>query len=520
MPHTIDPTSIDLRSLMRVHPLWLSRKDDWTTIEALRTKRMDFRHYIPKGPIEDPTDYATRIKMTRFVPESTAARNRAVGAVFDTSPNRDEVPQQLRDWSKSVDRSRRTLEHWLEIKAVPITFDFGACHVLVDRPKLPEGAPRPESQADEEDLGIRDPFLAAYTPLAVRNWAVDDRGALQWVLIVEDGSEADTSLGARSPVRTYRLFDQTHWHIWKTKPADSGKNTLHATSWDDNGEPDERSMKSEMLITGSQFSDQHGSPGTVPLACLMADPDVEIVGRSLIEAAVELDLKRLGLESDQFWDLWNHAHPLLYLRAKAPPSELQLGTTKFVHLDPEFNEEVGYASPPAEAFQARERAIAQVLSDTYRHTGVDPLGVLTQGAEPTEASGVARAWSYKTSEGRHISRLRDRVEEGENRIYQIVALFLATAMTEPNPAKWPNEFDTETTAETLENAASAKSLLRLSPTATRILTKRVASRALGELTLEQRVTIEGEIDSASDEELVPSFSHQPVGMFGSEEETQ
>jgi len=510
MPFTIDHQAVTLRDLMRVHPLWLSRRQDWLVIEALRTKRIDFRRFLPRGPIEDEADYQCRLALTKFVPESTAARTRAVGAVFDSKPDRDQVEKKIREWAKSADRNGRSFAHWLEVRAAPIMFDFGACLTLIDRPRIPPGAPLPESAADEDAMGLTRPFLVAYTPLCARNWSVDDRGRLEWILFVEDGWASDGPMGRRMPARHYRLFDQEKWHVWSTRPVDADAKALQQTDWSPDGEPDDRSLKSEVLIPGSDAEGQHGSPGTVPVAVLMAEPDVDVVGRSLIEASVELDLRRMQLESDQTWDLWLHAHPLLYLKSRSEPSEIGLGTSKFVHLNPEDQEEIGYVVPGSESFQARERAIAETKTDTYRHTGVDPLGVLM--ATPSEASGVSRAWSYKTSEGRHVTRLRDRMEEGENRIYQIVAQFLGVPMAEPNPASWPDEYDAETRAESLTNAETARGLLKLSPTATRLLLKRTATRALGDLTLEQRQQIEAEIDAVPDDELNPRFE-PPQGLL-------
>lgn len=500
MPEAINLTVPDLR---RVHPLWLSRLDKWREIEDVRNCCPNKKRYVHKGTQEFAEDYELRVKMTRWVPEAPSARDRLLGGVFAALPDLTGLPDEIQKWAAKVDRRRRSFLDWLEVKLGPLLADFGSAPVLLERPPAPEGA-KIETRQEQVELGLLEPMVRAYSPLHVRNWETTSTGELEWVLTVEDSTlPPATPAGPRTPSKVYRLWTKTSWHEWVTVPENLDLG-FRDTGWKASGEANEPQPGQGERIHDSRAGD-HGLT-VVPWVVFILDEESDFLGRSLVANSVELDLKRLLLDSDQTWDLWNHAHPLLKVKTKSQLSQIGLGTGAAIKLSPdkEEPEDAEYLTLPTESFQARQVEIEQVVRDIYRHVGVDPLGVLTGNAKSAEASGVARAWSFETSEGRHVSRFRKRLQEGVNGLLRLAAAYLGSELKDENPVRFPERPIDEPPADTLEIAQGARTVIR-SPTARKLLEKRTTFAVLPDLTDDERRTIEKEIESAPDEDPLATF---------------
>ena len=485
-----------VQHLRRVHPRWIAKRERWIDIQAVRCCQVDKKRYLPKGVHEFDRDYQQRLNLTRWVPEAPSARNRLLGSVFSGLPDLTALPDGIQAWAAHVDRRRRTFLDWTQSRLAPILADFGSCPVLIERPPKPQDR-EPQSLAEQQELGILNPLLRAYSPLEVRNWATDDTGKLLWVLTVEDSWRQAGPLEARTPSKVYRLYERQTWKEWTTVPDEEGKGFGGEPGWNDNGEPKDYATGPGEKIADTREG-EHGLD-VVPFVVFVLDEESDFLGQSLISNSVELDLRRLVLGSDQDWDLFTHAHPVLKIKTKSALEDIGLGSGA-IKLDPARDEpeDAEYLQLPGEAFAARAEALAQVTRDIYRHVGVDPQGVLTGDQASSEASGVSRAWSFKTSEGRHIGQFRDRLEEGQNQIIVLAAKLLGVELEDERPLTWPSESDDTPLAETLENATSAKAHIR-SPSGRKLLQKRVTFAALPDLTQEQKAKIEGEIESQPDD---------------------
>lgn len=506
MPEHLDVTNITLHDLQRVHPDFLRRKKGWEGIQEIRTNEIDKKAHLPQTRFEPDQDYEDRVRMTRFVSEAPSARNRALGALFDTEPNREDLPDESKEWIQKVDKRGRSLDHWLETRAVEVMFDFGVSFNLVDRPKRPEDVVAPISRLQEMEAGLETrPFLVCYNPLQVPRWQVDANGKLLWIMIIEDGWGIPTAengdkptFGSLGPIRTYRLFDQVNFHVFKTRPKKVDALEFDAIKWKPNGDVD-ATEDSEVVF--STVSGVHGSPGDVPVMPFVAEPDGDILGQSLVARAVEMDWKRLQLESDHGWNIHVHSHPQLVITSQDKPSEVGVGASKFIHLKPGRDEagreSAEYLAAPTEVFDSSRREIQRALTDTYRHVGTDPLGVIDgEVTSVGAASGVARAYSFQTSEGRHVARLRDRVQDGENGIHRISGKFLGVKETVENPVGWSHNVTPGSSLEQLEEIQLAKQILSKSPKALEIADKRAVNLALPELPVEDADTINKQLEDA------------------------
>ncbi len=505
------PPPLSIVDLMRVHPTWLRYRDEWLQIRdvttgALGDKRR-LRAYLPRAKREHDSEYDARVAMTEVVPECLVVRERIIGALFSVKPTRELGPD-LSTWTASVDRHRQSLDHFLETSVMPPALDYGAAHVLIDR--MSDGGAAPVDRADQQRRGLLWPFLAAYTPLEVRQWRVADDGSLDWVLIVEEGWRVQPETGARQQMRTYRRFDRRGWAKWEVVAKADG--ALPTERWSPDGEPlgDElrTGANATWILTGPEFG-EHGSPGTVPLVSVIPSLIEELVGRSIVAPAARLDLRLARLESDRSWDLYVHAHPYLMVQTDRKLAEVGVGANEVLKLNPDTSaskEDARYLDLPAESFQARERAIDATRGDIYRHLGIDPLGVV--GEAPAEASGVARAWSFSTSEARHLGRLGDRLEDSEKRVLSIVAQYAQVEPPGDGAIKWPETFETAAPTQQIEDAIAFRQACR-SDTAQRLVEKRLARHLVGEVPAETAKQIDDEID-AEEPTTAPAAASGPA----------
>lgn len=495
------PPDLTLTDLKRVHPLWLAQREAWITTREVTTNALQDRRvmskYLPKGQREYDADYAARVAMTEFVPESTVARSRIVGALYGQQVSR-QLEGELADWAGDVDGLGHGLDDLGETQIVPVALDYGAAHILVDFPS--DGGSQPQTRAEQIARGIDSPRLCVYTPLEVRNWTVGPDGALDWVLIVEDGTASDERGRRRVPERTYRWFDRQGFAVWRVRTKE-GK-PFPPDRWDAEGNPssDPNDRKdAEEFIVGEPLVGRHASAGDmngrgrVPMTSFIPERVTELIGRATIQNALRLDLRRLLLESDMAWDLFNHAHPIAVLKSTDQKAEVGIGATSCIKLNPGKEEDFFYAELGTESFGARERALDRASVDIHRHMGMDPLGVI--GEEAQAASGVARAYSFTTSEARHIGRLASRMQDVELELLRIVASWIGAPEVSGDAVRWPESFDVTSIDKSVEVAISFPYAVA-SPTAVRMLQKRLARRQLGEVSPDDQRQIDAEIDAA------------------------
>lgn len=185
--------------------------EDWALVDALlggtKTMRAAGEKYLPKWTLEDPSDYAARLKIATLFPAFGNTVGEMVGRAFaDQVELGDDVPGWIRDdvWP-DVDRQGINGHAWAR------GWFYGALakglyHVLVDAPPkvLPDGT-EIRTQADQKAAGVR-PYLIRIAPERVLGWKVGADGQLAQVRITwsrtEPGDFADKTI---SQIRVYEV---------------------------------------------------------------------------------------------------------------------------------------------------------------------------------------------------------------------------------------------------------------------------------------------------------------------------
>ena len=185
--------------------------EDWALVDALlggtKAMRAAGEKYLPKWTLEDPSDYAARLKIATLFPAFEQTVKEMTGRAFaDQVQLGDDVPAWIRDdvWP-DVDRQGINGHAWARGWFAG-ALAKGLNHVLVDAPPavLPDGR-EIRTQADQKAARAQ-PYLIRIAPERILGWKVGSDGQLSQVRITwsrtEPGTFADTVV---PQIRVYEI---------------------------------------------------------------------------------------------------------------------------------------------------------------------------------------------------------------------------------------------------------------------------------------------------------------------------
>jgi hypothetical protein len=99
------------------------------------------------------------------------------------------------------------------------TLAFGESYVLIDFPKVGAEA---QTRAEEDAVGKSRAYLAPYSPLDLRNWKTDSRGAFEWVLLrTEQSFQEAFDRPEMVTEERWTYYDRTQYRVYaRRKGAD------------------------------------------------------------------------------------------------------------------------------------------------------------------------------------------------------------------------------------------------------------------------------------------------------------
>ena len=483
-------------NLDRTHPDYDSWSPEWERYRDVMGDDLENKEaYLHKGRIELQKDYELRLKLSEFMPESRLAIDRFIGALYDEKPKRD-LGDQESDLKQFMDRSTRNGKSWNKTmeKVAKRAIAYGTTRILINVPTV-----RVKGQltrADEQELNVR-PFLIDYSPLAVRDWEHDEDGILTFCRIKETRTAKPdgNTLGRPEKVTKFIEYDRESVRWWEFREGKEGDSKLELV---DQGE------------------NNHGL-GVVPMISVELDELIPFIGNSFIRYASKADISKFRNESDLDFDSYTHAHPLLKIWTTEKLAEVGIGASTLLKLDPgsagNEREDAEYVAQPISAFDALQKIIDSKRQQIFRQAQVDPTGVISgQGSSPFQTSGVARAWSFGTSEARVLSKIADTLEDLETQILDLVLRWQspqAMPINEPifkGDIQYPEEFDLASTSQLLTERDQIGQMVN-SPTLLRTIDKRIAASKVGDTTAEVLKEIHDEIES---NDLLGTMAGQPV----------
>lgn len=482
------------------HPDYVEWEEEWTRYrDVLGDQLVDKATYLPRNKFEPENQYDFRIEISQFIPESGLAIERLLGALFNEKPKR-EFTGNTTELEEFVEKATRKGESWniiIEMIAF-VLMGYGTTRILVNVPpaQIPLTTPdgkvsekKPLSRKEEQDLGIR-PFLTNYTPLSVIDWEHDEDGVLLFARIKE--------------VRTVKdVLDKKKPHHTETRFIEYDRKEVRWWVFEDSDKKGEKVTLKDQQVRSHDI-------GIVPMVVEELREIKSFIGHSFVRYSSRADVRKTQAESDLAYDTYLHAHPFLAIWTEDELKEIGIGSSTFLKLNPGTGggvgrEDASYVEAPSSAFEALMIVINESRTQIFRQAQVDPMGIIASGAEggqgTFQASGVARAWSFGTSEARILSKIADRMEAIEKQVFEIVLRWGAGEQVLGMDDKlfkgsiqYPEEFDLASTAQLIEERGLIGALVN-SPTLLRIMDKRIAASKVGDATAKDLKTIQEEIDS-------------------------
>lgn len=471
--------------LDRKHPDYEAAAEKWRVYrDVLGEEDVDKSKYLPRNELEWQEQYAFRLAISEFIPETPLAVQRLVSGLYRQKPSRefkkDRNSAELKAFADNATLDGDDMNKFMP-RAIKQLAGYGSTRILVNMHMPDDMVPGTQTRAEEQQAGVR-PYCVLYNPLSVIDWDFDERGRMTMVRIKETRHAKEDPTDPLSPcVKICRFihYDTRKIEWWDFKEVEGKKVKL-------------------------KHQRRDNPLGIVPMIVHYWPERVRpMVGAAYIRLMARADVAKFRSESDLDYDTFVHAHPTLKLWTDDDVDEKGVGSGALMKLRPgnigEQREDAAYLETPSSAFQALDGVIDSKRAAIYRHSGIDPMGVLDQGAV-SQVSGVSRAWSFGTSEATLLSELADAAVNIEHEIYEMVLRYYDTGGTADANAKvfkgevqYPEEFDVSTSSKLLEEIERSGPIIN-SPTLQRTLQKRFAASKVGDSTADLLEEIQEEID--------------------------
>lgn len=501
-----DRKDIDLYTkLDQKHPDYKAWIGEWQRYSDVVGDREPFdkTDYLPKGKKENKSLYDLRVSLAEFIPESPLAIDKIIGALFQETPKR-ELPKALDPFIDDVTLNSHSINEFMKDVAFNL-LTYGCIRALGNM-NSPEGIAdigRQLTRKEVQELNVR-PYLIQYTPHSIIDWELDQYKNLSMIRIFEEDSIFNPVSFMHEPLHRFIQYTRETMQWWTFKqPTSSAASVAHAKrGWE--------------LVPSLSSSPIEHQLGRVPLIAKNLKTIKPMIGRSFIRYSSLADIQKFRAESDMIYDSYVHSHPTLKVWAQRDMSSIGVGTNTFVKLDKSENEDMEYVEVPSSAFEALKRIADDRRDSVYRQAKTDPLGVIE--GSPLQASGVARAWSFGTSEARLLTDLAGIMEEIEREIFTLALVYQGNEEAVKDIiVTYPSEFDMSSLSQLIDDSEKITDQIN-SPTLQRVLHKRIASAKAGNVPAEVLTQIHEEIDTKPLKSNVSTAPEEMSLPFGEEEE--
>ena len=498
----IDTDRALFKRLDTKHPIYEQWASVWRVYkDVLGQDQVEKDKYLPRNKLEPNDQYSFRVEMSEFIPETPLTIHRLIGSLYKEKPKRDLKGQQdlLSELINNSDLEGQHLNAFME----RFMFDlvgFGTMRILINTrtptPTVdPQGRTLEITRAEEIEFGAR-PYLIPYTPLATIDWEFDEFNELTMVRIKETRfGKADP----RDPLSGHARFIKfIHYDRFLTRWWTFVDESREGSSVDSTAAPNKPRLVPELS------SERVHGLGIVPMVVVYWPQKLKpMVGNSYVRQMVKADIQKFRTESDMDYDNYLHAHPQLKIWTLDELAEVGVGSGSWMKLNPGGGgmerEDAAYVETPTSAFNALRMQRMDKLDTINRHANTDPMGVVSRRQGTVQASGVARAWSFGTSEARILSDMADTAVVVERAVFDMAVRTVTREdlSTEDDvfegEVQYPEEFDLSSTQTLLDETEQIGRTVN-SPTLLRELHKRIAASKIGDVTPAVVEKIQREID--------------------------
>jgi hypothetical protein len=443
--------------------------------------------------------------MTPIFIKTPGIRNDRLGALFSDPP---EIEYQKVDDKEEISEDEKTkLEEFFEsstsngeafmsvvARAASAIQQYPLCAIFIDRAPMDEDTKArvdagavSVAEAEQKRLGM--PQLVLYCGSEIYDLERDTIG-LKWIKVVEVTHEKPAWDSDPITVYTVRVIDRSTIKSWRIEQTKDG-NTVKA-----------------LPEVPHKFVDEYGEP-TIPVVLANAFPDGSCdFGRPSLLGPARADVAATQILSDIRWILFIVGNPLLVGKFNDVESGLTRINTNVSRYIPLENAK-GTQDAESLEFIALDPAGLNLLIEMWHYFrqeaeaqgGKDAPGAVHEPLGSQQASGISKAWTFKTGQERLLFLLTRELEHAFDRVLDLVCIAFGIDPELVN-IRFNTKFDMSDPAQEAEKAAGIlKILAGKSPKAAAQVIYRALTAAYDDL--ENLPEIKQELEEADHEPPQP-----------------
>lgn len=379
--------------------------------------------YIPKGHLEPASEYALRIEITPFFPQTPTIMASRIGALFKNELNYSNE-SGMEEFIAAAGRRHASFED-VATSAASLCQAHGYCAAVLDRESLPaDTAGRDISEAEAKARALARPYIALYPAPHILDWEYAADGRLEWVKFGEDVCSREAWNEDEKHEIVYRIVGREFVEVFHV-------------SKDDNGEW-------KVVIDTPK---PHGFNDRVPVVFVHPFPGDDGIGRPILRRIAESDISATRVLSDLVWDLFLLGNPILTFKTDRAEEEMQrlaLGASRYIPLK---NGRPGFENPEELEFVKLDPAGIELLFKAHtlfvaqgQPTAMETGPEQSAGtAIPQMESGIAKSYRFKTGEERILFLLAHALEPFLNECLELAGI--ALGLTSFATVAFPENFD-------------------------------------------------------------------------------
>ena len=219
-------TQVPVKLLDRKHPEYDLYQQLWADIDILNEAGVRLQQaadrFLRRPGKQLPDIFEERLQTVTATPLLGTISGWYASSLFRRNPTID--AKGYEDFLNNCDCSGTQFIDFLR-DIFDHLFLYGRAWVLIE---LPKPDPQTASLADELDQKLDSPYLVLHHPSEIINWAFDDVGELNWVLI-KQLKQSNTFLGPEELQYVWTLFDRTGYRKYSAKVEKNAATEIQMT---------------------------------------------------------------------------------------------------------------------------------------------------------------------------------------------------------------------------------------------------------------------------------------------------
>lgn len=383
--------SVPVEKLDRKHNFWSNNHEWWDLYDLLYRGGKDIvanaARFLQKRPKELPEVYQSRLAKFEYQNILGTALGWYQSALFRKDPSIDlklvgnDDPAALADTRKTkytdflqnCDRNHTTyVDLWRQIFLNLVVFK--GCYACVDLPRLEY---KPKTLAEQKQAGGLSPYVMLYDPRHVINWAVNEFGELDWILIKIQTSSQEF-LGPGKLIDRWTYYDRTEYRVYerekKTDASTGAPIILDPTG----------TLMSSTANANAKLVDRgpHALSGAnrVPVRYFSIADGLWMANKVYLPAVAHLNM-----ENSYLWALFMANLPIPIIKSDTELTQT-VSETAVIHLDEKGTFE--WSEPKGTSFEQSAKCLAGLREEIYR-----TMYLMAQGRSSSASASASSGYS-------------------------------------------------------------------------------------------------------------------------------